>query len=183
MMAVKSYSRLFLLAACLFLGGCDGGGRMPAQGYVGSSSLKPTPEYYRAEQAFVRRSRYRRKRLLNKSEERVFWALVGYCRDAGWRVFPQVSMGEILSADDREAHRAINAKRVDFCVTDKRLLPIAIVEYHGAGHRDKTSDGRDAVKREAAEAAGIAYIAIREGEESSVGRRLSERLNRAGRTA
>jgi hypothetical protein len=44
-------------------------------------------------------------------------------------------------------------------------MPIAVVEYQGSGHKNSTSDERDAVKRAAVENADMHFIEINVGEE------------------
>lgn len=171
--------RSVCIAFFLFLTGCNEGGfntTHPGQTYS-PSSPKPTPDFYKNEVAVVRRSKFKKQRLLNLKEEELFWKLVKLCNEKSLRVFPQVSLGEMLSAEDNEAYRRINSKRVDFCITDKKFLPIAVVEYHGSGHKNETSDERDKVKKVAVEMAGIEYIAISDGQEYQVNKYLSEALN------
>ena len=78
----------------------------------------------------------------------------------GYRVFSQVSLGEILGSDDKQAYLAINSKRADFVIIDWSGQPIAVVEYHGSGHFQGDAVVRDAVKREACASAGIAFIEL-----------------------
>lgn len=103
---------------------------------------------------------------MNKSEETVYWNLVRYCKDKQLKVFTQVSLGEILNADS-EHYRYINAKRVDFCITNRNFMPVAVVEYQGSGHFNETYEERDAIKREAVESAGLFYIPLNVGEENN----------------
>jgi len=120
--------------------------------------LTPTP---------VRRGKFKKKRLMNKSEEHIYWKLVGYCKNRNLNVFTQVSLGEILNANS-EHYRYINAKRVDFCITDRNFMPVAVVEYQGSGHFNETYQERDAIKRQAVESAGLFYIPLHVGEEENV---------------
>ena len=58
---------------------------------------------------------------MNKSEYQLFLRLEkllskGYQE---FRLFTQISMGEFLESIDKEAHFAINSKRVDFLIVDK----------------------------------------------------------------
>ena len=141
------------------------------------TSPKPTPEHYEQQRAMIRRrSRpaYRVKKLLNKPEKEVFWELVKITREYNHRVFPQVSLGEVFTSDDRNLYMSVNSKRSDFCVTDKQFEPIALVEYHGSGHFKGTAKSRDGVKEEAALAAGIRYVAIYAGEEKRSGEILAQ---------
>lgn len=122
----------------------------------------PTPkERYQQQVVIAGSGRYRRKRLLNKGEEKLLWALIKSSKANDYRVFPQVSLGEILIAEG-EAFSAINSKRADFCLTDKNFYPIAMIEFYGSGHDDETSKERDEVKKKAAECAGIIYHVVKE---------------------
>ena len=140
-----------------------------------SPTQPPTPERYRQELEIVRRGNYKKQRLLNKSEERVYRNLLSYCDDRNLKVFSQVSLGEVLSAGT-EHYRFINAKRIDFCITDRNFMPVAAVEYQGSGHFNETSEERDGVKRTAIESANMHYIAIDVGSENDVDRILNSYL-------
>ena len=159
-----------------------GGGEMEGRAVdgegTGSPAIHPAPrppappvpgtrDYYRRQVELIRGGgNYRSKRLLNKGEQQVFWALVRWGRREGLRIFPQVSLGEVFSSDDQERYLAINSKRADFVLTDHCFHPLALVEYHGSGHwLSSDADARDNVKRAAAETAGLAYVAIRRGQE------------------
>lgn len=130
--------------------------------------LSPIPEYRREETTAecqlktVRSSEFRKRPLMNKSEYRVFCNLEKLLSVShrGCRVFAQVSLGEILGSDDKEAYLAINSKRADFVIIDWSGQPIAVVEYHGTGHYQGDATVRDAVKREACNSAGIAFIEL-----------------------
>lgn len=132
---------------------------------------KPTPEYTREETTAerqlnaVRSSDFRKRPLMNKSEYRVFYKLEKLLTAShrGYRVFSQVSLGEILGSDDKQAYLAINSKRADFVIIDWSGQPIAVVEYNGSGHYQDDAILRDAVKREACNSAGIAFIELTEG--------------------
>lgn len=131
---------------------------------------RSTPEYTREETTAerqlnaVRNSEYRKRPLMNKSEYGVFCKLEKLLSTShrGYRVFSQVSLGEILGSDDKQAYLAINSKRADFVIIDRSGQPIAVVEYHGSGHYQDDAILRDAVKREACSSAGIAFIGLSE---------------------
>lgn len=76
------------------------------------------------------------------------------------RVFAQVSLAEILGSNSKPAYWAINSKRADFVIIDRFGHPVAVVEYHGAGHFQGDAIIRDAVKREACKRAGIIFIEL-----------------------
>lgn len=103
---------------------------------------------------------FEKRRLLSRSEAQFFY----YAENAiaaqklKWRVMAQVSLGEVLSSPDPEAHRAINSKRVDMLIVSSGGEPLAAIEYQGSGHYQGTASARDAVKKEALRRAGVRYI-------------------------
>jgi Protein of unknown function (DUF2726) len=89
---------------------------------------------------------------------------------SGFYVFPQVSLGEIMQNDPasgsegQDAYNAINCKRCDLLLTDRRGFPVAVLEYQGSGHGIGSTAGQhDDIKRQALERAGVRYREIREG--------------------
>ena len=109
------------------------------------------------------------RRLLNKSEARLFRAmdkLVIELAPPGWQVMAQVSLGEILSSKDEDAYLCINSKRVDLLIVDEDSRPLHAIEYQGSGHHQGTAAARDAVKKEALRRAGIGYVEVVGGEMS-----------------
>ncbi len=103
--------------------------------------------------------------LLNKQEIKVYEALLKNIQNHTnhqFKVFAQVSLGEILKNPDRSSFNRINQKRADFCIVDQNYLPIAIIEYHGGGHYKGNYQERDQVKQQASEYAGLIYHAILE---------------------
>lgn len=111
--------------------------------------------------------------LLNQSEKRLLPLLEdAVAREApGFRVMAQTSMGEVLrprpmpARKDLEeaAYAAINSKRFDFTIIDRRGHLVAAIEYQGSGHYGQTAFLRDAVKREVCRKAGVAFIEVRKG--------------------
>lgn len=110
----------------------------------------------------VENAAYAAQPLLRYQERKVFAAAEAAVVEAGvkWRVFAQVSLGEVLTCGDREGFNAINAKRVDLLLTDEQLRPLAAIEYQGSGHHIGKAAARDAVKKEALRKAGVAFIEI-----------------------
>ena len=153
-----------LLVLALLLSACSPSNQSNTPSGTIAPIPAPTPERYRQELEIVRRGNFKKQRLLNKSEESLYWRLEDYCSQRDFHLFAQVSLGEILSTR-MEDYRFVNSKRVDFCITDKHLMPIAVVEYQGSGHKNNTSNERDAVKRAAVENANVFYIEINAGEE------------------
>lgn len=107
----------------------------------------------------VMASEFKTKRLLNKGEEKVLAALEPIVAELapGWRVWTQVSLGEVLDGSSVEAFNTINAKRVDFLLVDADQRPRLAIEYQGQGHHQGEAAARDAVKREALRRAGVDY--------------------------
>lgn len=109
---------------------------------------------------------YFKKRLINKSEERVYASLHKLIEknNVNAYVFSQVSYGEIIGCKGEDAFRTyatFNSKRADFVVTDHNFNTLAVIEYHGEGHfngADMTKS--DNTKKAACEAAGINFITI-----------------------
>ena len=128
----------------------------------------------------VMQAEFRPRRLLNKSEARLFRAmdkLVIELAPPGWQVMAQVSLGEILSSKDEDAYLCINSKRVDLLIVDEECRPLHAIEYQGGGHHQGTAAARDAVKKESLRRAGIGYVEVVGGEMSpSELRQVVERL-------
>lgn len=111
--------------------------------------------------------------LLNHSEKRLLPLLEdAVAREApGFRVMAQTSMGEVLRPRpiprrkdlQDAAYAAINSKRFDFTIIDRRGHLVAAIEYQGSGHYGQTAFMRDAVKREVCRKAGVAFIEVRKG--------------------
>jgi hypothetical protein len=104
--------------------------------------------------------------LLNKPERRLLAHLDKALAEEtpGWRAMGQVSLGEILASDNKDAYLAVNSKRVDLLIVDADCRPLHAVEFQGTGHHQGMAAARDAVKREALRRAGIGYIEIVSGD-------------------
>lgn len=98
--------------------------------------------------------------VMNASENTLYNFLLHMVKkyDYPVRVFPQVSLGEILKTENKSAFFSINSKRVDFVIADKNNMPCAVVEYQGSGHWQNNARKRDAIKKLACEKAGIKYF-------------------------
>ena len=103
---------------------------------------------------------FKKQRVLGPSEYRVFKIIEDEIavQRAGYRVFAQTSLGEILKSNNRNAFHSINSKRVDVLVVDRGGWPFLAVEYQGRDHYQGTAAGRDAVKKEALRKAGVRYM-------------------------
>jgi len=129
----------------------------------------------------VMRAEFKAQPLLNKSEARLFKAMdkmVIELAPPGWQVMAQVSLGEILKCDDKDAYACINSKRVDLLIVDEECRPLHAIEYQGGAHFKgaHATAARDAVKKEALRRAGIGYVEVVAGDTPAELRRVVERL-------
>ena len=128
----------------------------------------------------VMRAEFKPQPLLNKSEARLFRAVDKQVLEArpGWQVMAQVSLGEILRCEDKDAYACINAKRVDLVIVDEEWRPLHAIEYQGGAHFKgaHATAARDAVKKEALRRAGIGYVEVVAGDTPAELRRVVERL-------
>ena len=160
-------------------------GRNSAKPGAGKAAIpKGEPEARSADAAAdqlkaVMKAEFRPRALLNKPEGQVFKALDGIviARNAQWQVMAQVSLGEFLASEDREAYACINSKRVDFALMDAECRVRHALEYQGNGHHQGSAAARDAVKKEALRKAGIGYHEIVAGHTTPAElKRLIEKL-------
>jgi hypothetical protein len=131
----------------------------------------------------VMKADFKAQPLLNKSEARLFKKIDEWVIELrpGWQVMAQVSLGEILRCEDKDAYLCINSKRVDLLIVDDECKPIHAIEYQGGGHFKgaHATAARDAVKKEALRRAGIGYEEIVGGHHTPAElRRVVERLVR-----
>lgn len=112
----------------------------------------------------VNNSMFRRRPLMNKGEYAIFCKLEKLLSQlpGRYRLFAQVSLGEILHTDNDQAYKSINCKRSDFVIIDRAGYPVAVIEYQGGGHYQKDASIRDAIKREACNSAGIVFTELHE---------------------
>lgn len=107
-----------------------------------------------------------KKRLINKSEEKLFVLLNQLVSDNKIEayIFTQVSYGEIIGARGKDAFatfQTFNSRRADFLIVDRDFNPIAVVEYHGEGHFKGADMSRsDNIKQAACKSAGIEYLVV-----------------------
>lgn len=141
---------------------------------------EPDAKDYAADQLkTVMKADFRPRALLNKSEGNVFRSLdkIVIARNPNWQVMAQVSVGEFVWTDDKDAFGCINSKRVDFVLMDEKCQARHALEYQGNGHHQGSAAARDAVKKEALRKAGIGYHEIVAGHTTQGElKRLVERL-------
>jgi hypothetical protein len=132
----------------------------------------------------VMRASFKSRPLLNKPERRLLTVLDKALEQEspGWRAMGQVSLGEILWSDDKDAFWAINAKRVDLLIIDRDCQPLHAIEFQGGGHHtSEETAARDAVKKEALRRAGIGYVEVVTGDTPTEVREMIRKLvERAG---
>lgn len=137
---------------------------------VDRAPASPTPDrtHTAADQlGTIMRADFKARPLLNRSERRLLAVLdQALAKESpGWRAMGQVSLGEILWSDDKDAYWAINAKRVDLLIVDQDCQPLHVIEFQGTGHHlGNETAARDAVKKEALRRAGIGYAEIVTGD-------------------
>jgi len=155
-------------------------GRHSAKGPAGKFVPPTQPGAFAADQLkAVMKARFQPRPLLNRPEGKVFKALdrIVIARNPGWQVMAQVSLGEFLASEDKDAYLAVNSKRVDFALMDGDCRVHHALEYQGAGHHQGTAAARDAVKKEALRKAGIGYHEVVAGHTTPAElKRLVEKL-------
>src|SRR3546814_675577 len=127
----------------------------------------------------VMEAQFKLRPLLNKPERRLLGVIDTALAEhsPGWRAMGQVSLGEILWSDDKEAFWAINAKRVDLLIVDLDCKPLHAVEFQGTGHHGSAETAaRDAVKKEALRRAGIGYVEVVSGDTPAEVRAMVRKL-------
>jgi hypothetical protein len=128
----------------------------------------------------VMKADFKAQPLLNKSEARLFKKIDEWVIELrpGWQVMAQVSLGEILRCENKDAYLCINSKRVDLLIVDADCKPIHAIEYQGGGHFKGAhhTAARDGVKKEALRRAGIGYVEVVAGDTPAELRRVVERL-------
>jgi Protein of unknown function (DUF2726) len=139
--------------------------------------------FYRAERAArlydaAKHASYRRKRVMNRGEYRVFSAIERAVQSRGFRVFAQTSLGELLETADADAFAAINSKRADIVVINSGGFAVAVFEVQGTGHSlNSDTRLRDMTKRAALESAGVAVVEVTGWEsEDEIASRLARSL-------
>ncbi len=174
-----------------------GGGAAPDARVValdgGRAPLPPAVSPAAAQLDAVAAAGFRKRRLLNKEESRMLYLLEEILRDhgRGHRLMCQTSLGEVLATDpgsaspealDR-AFRAINAKRLDFCIVDRGGFLVVAIEYQGSGHYAERAFMSDAVKREALRKAGVPMIELTPHDTAETLRRVLAPLLRPAASA
>lgn len=108
----------------------------------------------------VRRADFAPRAIMNQAEFRRYCWIEDWARGRPYRLFTQVSYGEVIRSSDPQAHASINSKRADFVLVDAGGLPAAVIEYQGTGHYRGNAKARDAVKRAALHRAGVPMVEL-----------------------
>lgn len=160
-------------------------GRSALDSAIWATERKATPDRAVADAAeqlrVVMEASFAARPLLNSPERRLLNHLDRALAEEapGWRAMGQVSLGEILSSESKDAYSAINSKRVDLLIIDTDCQPLAAVEFQGTGHHlSSNTAARDAVKKEALRRAGIAYGEVATGDTPATVRELVRKLVR-----
>jgi hypothetical protein len=127
----------------------------------------------------IMKAAFQKRKVMNLSEYKVFKVVESEIAAAknGHRAFAQTSLGQVLESPSFDAFHAINAKRVDILVVDRRGLPVFAVEYQGPGHYQGTAAARDAIKKEALRRAEVGYLEVVHGyDEEQLRLRIREHL-------
>lgn len=149
-----------------------------------TSSLSPKnkkkkkEEYENDDIKIVSSAEFKKQKLLNNEEILIYNSIIKNIiipNKGKYRVFAQVNLGEILKCSG-SAFWKINTKRVDFCITANDFEPLAVIEYHGTGHKGNKHEIRDEVKKIATEKAGLIYCAINENERDQLDSIISKLL-------
>ena len=145
--------------------------------------IKGTPERAKLDAAeqlrCVMEADFKARALLNRPEAAVFKALDAavIARNPAWQVMAQVSLGEFLASEDKDAVFAVTSQRVDFALMDPDCRVRHALEYQGSGHHQGSAAARDAVKKEALRKAKIGYHEVVAGHTPAGElRRLVEKL-------
>jgi hypothetical protein len=110
------------------------------------------------------------RRLLTEREAERLAEVEGILADLGvdWRVMPQVSLSDILAAEDETAWRALGGQRVAMVILAANQMSIAAVDYQPMGQVREEDAVLDAVRREALRRSGIEYIELRANDGSDM---------------
>ncbi|EDE0699061.1 DUF2726 domain-containing protein [Salmonella enterica subsp. enterica serovar Enteritidis] len=111
---------------------------------------------------YIEEAVFSKKNVMNISEGHLYEFLTHMIHKYKYplRVFPQVSLGEILKTESNAAFFSVNSKRVDFVIAGIDNEPFAVIEYQGAGHYQNNARKRDLIKRISCEKAGIKYFEV-----------------------
>lgn len=139
----------------------------------------PAPDFAADQLKAVMHAGFSATPVLNKPERRLLACIDKALAELspGWRAMAQVSLGEVLRSDSKDAFLAINSKRVDLLIIDADCRPLHAVEFQGTGHHvGAETAARDAVKREALRRAGIGFVEVISGDTPAEVREMVRKL-------
>lgn len=156
-----------------YRGGYNRNNRRPGQAAPWQNDTKPADGRVTVDEQLsaLRATTITARRPINKSAYRILVMIERTLKTEAprARVMAEVGMGaflstrgaEGLSAQDKMAFGAFNAKRVDFLIIDGFGEPCFAVEYQGSGHHvGDTAAARDVLKREALRLGGVELVEI-----------------------
>ncbi len=110
------------------------------------------------------------RRLLTEREAERLAEVEGILADleVDWRVMPQVSLSDILAAEDETAWRALGGQRVAMVILAANQMSIAAIDFQPMGQVREEDAVLDAVRREALRRSGIEYIELRANDGSDM---------------
>ena len=110
------------------------------------------------------------RRLLTEREAERLAEVEGILADleVDWRVMPQVSLSDILAAEDESAWRALGGQRVAMVILAANQMSIAAIDFQPMGQVREEDAVLDAVRREALRRSGIEYIEMRANDGSDM---------------
>jgi hypothetical protein len=159
----------FLIAAYLFKSRKSGAAaRKDESDYEKDKFIsdKNNHKNHRSHIDMVTEANFYKKKIMNKSEFRVFKIIEKMMAEkgGGYRVFSQTCLGQIIGSSDEAAFRAVNSKRIDFVIVEPFGNIAVAVEYQGGGHYQNNAVERDAIKREALRKAGTPFVEVQEND-------------------
>jgi hypothetical protein len=117
-------------------------------------------EFYENQLSVVRREKFKKNKLVNKSEMELLEALEKALSSKGYRIMVQTSYGAFLGHDDKEVYFQVHSKRADFVVMNRFGYPEMVIEYNGEGHYQSNSSLKDDIKELSVQSANIPFVKI-----------------------
>lgn len=162
---------LFGSAVILLFSGCNSSNQTKnySNNYNSNSPrVNPAPasqpfnpqEFYENQLRIIRREKFKKTKLVNKSEMELLEALEKALAGKGYRIMVQASYGAFLGHEDKDVYFQINSKRADFVIMNRYGYPEMVVEYNGEGHYRSSSSVKDDIKELSVQSANIPFIRI-----------------------
>ena len=132
--------------------------------------------HYSQELKAIRREKFKKGKLLNKSEMDLLLALENALYGKGYRIIFQTSLGSFLNHSNKDMFLKINCKRADFVIVNRFGYPEVVVEYNGEGHFSSSSYLRDDIKETACSSAEVPFVSISYHEKRDLKRAIEEKV-------